>query len=78
MSIISIRLPEQLLQEIDSRAQACHMRRASYIRIAIEQMNQHVLNKEKRDRLIKASLKTRKESMKINAEFSRIEDDFEN
>lgn len=69
MSTISIRLP-------DHRAHACKITRAAYIRVAIEHMNQEIKNKQKQ-RLIKASKKVRKKSMKINAEFSRIEDDAE-
>lgn len=77
MSIISIRLPDDLLQEIDNRAHACHMQRTAYIRAAIEQMNKAMLSKEKRHKLMQASQKVRKESMKINEEFDRIERDIE-
>ena len=75
MSIISIRLTEKLLHELDTRAHACKMPRTEYIRRAIELMNDQVKNKELRKKIIKASLRVRKESMRVNAEFDRIEDD---
>jgi metal-responsive CopG/Arc/MetJ family transcriptional regulator len=77
MSIISIRLPEKLLHELDAQAQACKVPRTEYIRLAILHMNQEVKNKARRERLMKASLRTRKESMRVNAEFSEIENDLE-
>jgi metal-responsive CopG/Arc/MetJ family transcriptional regulator len=75
MSLISIRLPEKLLDEIDHHARVIHIPRAEYIRMAIEAMNKEVSSKQKAERLKKASLKVRKESMQINKEFSRIEHD---
>lgn len=75
MSLISIRLPEKLLNEVDTTAHLCKMARAEYIRYAIEHMNQEVKNEDRRKRLKKASLRVRKESMRVNAEFSRIEHD---
>ena len=77
MTIISIRLSDALLHELDIQANACQMPRTEYIRRAIELMNQEVKNKEKKQRLMRASLKVRKESMRINAQFNRIEDDTE-
>ena len=77
MTIVSIRLPEKLLHELDSQAHACHIPRAEYIRRAIEHLNQEVKSKERKQRLMKASLRVRGESMNINAEFSKIEDDTE-
>lgn len=75
MSVITIRLPEKLLHDLDTHAHAIHLQRAEYIRLAIEHMNMTVKNKERIERLKKASLKVRKESMRINKEFSRIEYD---
>jgi len=75
MSVITIRLSEKLLHDLDTHAHVIHLQRAEYIRLAIEHMNMTVKNKERIERLKKASLQVRKESMRINKEFSRIEHD---
>lgn len=75
MSVITVRLPDKLLHDLDAHAHAIHLQRAEYIRLAIEHMNRTVKNKERVERLKKASLQVRKESMRINKEFSRIEHD---
>jgi metal-responsive CopG/Arc/MetJ family transcriptional regulator len=78
MSVISIRLPEKLLHELDSRAHALRITRAAYIRKAIEYMNEESMNLECKKRMARASLRVRKESMRMNKEFSEIENDPEN
>jgi metal-responsive CopG/Arc/MetJ family transcriptional regulator len=75
MSVITVRLPDKLLHDLDTHAHAIHLQRAEYIRLAIEHMNMTVKNKERIERLKKASLRVRKESMRINKEFSRVEHD---
>ena len=75
MSVISIRLPEQLLQQLDHRASFLHIQRAEYIRKAIEYMNEEMNKKERKEKLIQASLRVRDDSMRINQEFSDIEHD---
>lgn len=75
MSVITVRLPDKLLNELDTYAQVIHLQRAAYIRLAIEHMNTTIKNKERIERLKKASLRVRKDSMRINKEFSRIEHD---
>lgn len=75
MSIVSIRLSNELLQEVDVMAKALHIARTEYIRKAIEQMNEKTLELKRKQNLVQASLKVRKNSMDINAEFSRIEHD---
>lgn len=50
------------------------MPRAEYIRRAIETLNAEVTSQQRRDRMIKASQRVRVESMRVNAEFSIIED----
>ena len=75
MSVVTVRLPDQLLHDLDAYAQAIHLQRAEYIRLAIEHMNMTIKNKERIERLKKASLRVRKESMQINKEFSRVEYD---
>lgn len=75
MSVISIRLPEQLLQQLDHMAQVLHIQRAEYIRQAIERMNEEINKNQRKEKLIQASLRVRDESMRINQEFSDIEHD---
>lgn len=74
MTTVSIRLPDDLLKETDERARDLHIPRAEYIRRAIEAMNADVTSQHRRDRMIKASLRVRAESMRVNAEFDAIED----
>lgn len=50
------------------------MVRAEYIRTAIKH-NEEVISRARRASLQNASLRVRKESMRINAEFSQIERD---
>lgn len=71
MVMISIRLPESLLHEINVRAKSLHIQRTQYIRQAIEKLNQELLSQERKQHLANASLKIRRESMKVNAEFER-------
>ena len=73
MTTISVRLPENLLNEIDQKAKELHIARAEYIRKALDNLNSSVAAAQRRDRMIKASQRVRKESMKVNAEFSEIE-----
>jgi metal-responsive CopG/Arc/MetJ family transcriptional regulator len=75
MSIVSFRLSAKMLQEIDAIARMLHIARGEYLRRAIQYMNEKELKKERQERLAQASLKVRKESMKVNAEFSEIEHD---
>lgn len=74
MTTVSVRLPDDLLQEADKHAHELHIPRAEYIRRAIETLNAEVTSQQRRDRMIKASQRVRVESMRVNAEFSIIED----
>lgn len=74
MTAVSIRLSEDLLKETDKRARELHIPRTEYIRRAIETLNMEVSSRQRRERIIQASRRVRKESMRINAEFSAIED----
>ncbi len=73
MTTVSIRLPDELLKETESRAKILHMPRAEYIRRAIAAMNHEMLTQKRRDRLMKISQRVRCESMRVNAEFDAIE-----
>ncbi|MBI5447677.1 MAG: CopG family transcriptional regulator [Gammaproteobacteria bacterium] len=75
MLVISIRLPEELLEEADKCAESLHLKRTLYIRKAIEQFNQSLKKEHSKKRLIKASLKTRAESRVVNKEFNEIRND---
>jgi len=75
MTTLSLRLPDELLHEVDSYAEQLHLPRAAYVRKALEQMNAAVSAQQRRTRLMEASLKVRGESMRVNDEFSAIEDD---
>lgn len=75
MSVITIRLSDTLVRELDAIVHAEHVSRTEYIRRAIESMNEKILS-QKRDKRLKAlSLRVRKESMQVNAEFDEIEHD---
>ena len=74
MSTVSIRLPDELLEEADKYAHEMHIPRAEYIRRAIESLNAKVTADYRRQRIMAASLRVREESMRVNAAFDAIED----
>lgn len=74
MTTLSLRLPDDLLQEVNASAEQLHIPRAVYVRRALEQMNASVASQRRRTRLMEASLKVRTESMRVNSEFDEIED----
>jgi metal-responsive CopG/Arc/MetJ family transcriptional regulator len=75
MEAISLKLPADLLRTSDRCAKALGVPRAEYIRRAIEKMNREAEAKARAMRLADASRRVRKESIRVNAEFSRIERD---
>jgi metal-responsive CopG/Arc/MetJ family transcriptional regulator len=77
MTVITLRLPEKLLHQVDKQTKNLHISRAEYIRTAIEKMNSAIAAEAQNQRLQKISLKVRKESLKVNKEFDEIEDDSE-
>jgi predicted transcriptional regulator len=74
MTTLSLRMPDELLHEVDAFAEQLHIPRAAYVRKALEQMNAAVAAQQRRTRLMEASLKVRGESMRVNAEFDAVED----
>jgi metal-responsive CopG/Arc/MetJ family transcriptional regulator len=78
MNTISLRLPNAAINETDKFAHKLNLSRTEYIRKAIILMNQQMKYTEKNQRMLDASLRTRKESMLVNKEFSEIEHDPEN
>jgi metal-responsive CopG/Arc/MetJ family transcriptional regulator len=75
MEAISLKLPEDLLDASRRCAQALRVSRAAYIRRAIQRMNHDTQARIRAERLAAASKRVRKESMKVNAEFTAIEAD---
>ena len=73
MNAISMRLPDDVLRELDRRAAQLKLSRTEYIRAAVRAMNRAVDEKHRRARIRNASLRVRGESLSVNAEFSRIE-----
>ena len=75
MEAISLKLPEDLLEDSARCAEALKMSRAAYVRRAIEQMNRKTRAQIRSQRLTSASLKVRKESKIVNADFAAIDRD---
>ncbi len=75
MTTISIRLPDDILNEVDKIAKDLNVPRTAYLRQAILSMNNKVKEDRRRARIIQPSRRVRKESMRINAEFSEVEHD---
>ena len=73
MEIISLKLPEDLLDASGRLATALRLSRAAYIREAIERMNRQTESRLRAKRLAEVSHRVRKESMRVNAEFAAIE-----
>lgn len=75
MTLISLDLPQEELALSNRFAKSLHLSRAEYLREAIRQRNLK-MEKERRDkRMADVSRRVRKESMRVNAEFSAIETD---
>lgn len=73
MNAFSVRLPENLMKEVDARAKVLHVPRSEYVRLAISRMNREVAAEERRNRLQLVSERVRDESMRICAEFDAVE-----
>lgn len=75
MSTITLTLPEKLLKASSKLAESLRLSRAAYIRRSIERMNRETERKLRAERMMRASFAVRSESMKVNAEFSAVEQD---
>jgi len=73
MSALTVRLPHQVIDEVDNRAKKLHITRSEYIRKSIENMNKQLQQEERKDKFIRISKLVRKESMVVNSEFSKVE-----
>ncbi len=74
MNAITVRLPDQLFKELDDKSKKLKISRTLYVRKALERLNQEIDVKQRQERLKEISLKVRSESLKVNAEFSEVED----
>jgi metal-responsive CopG/Arc/MetJ family transcriptional regulator len=74
MTTITVRLPDHLFEELDNQSKELKISRALYVRKALERLNREMDAKRRQERLKKVSFKVRSESLKVNAEFSEIED----
>jgi predicted transcriptional regulator len=75
MTAISLKLPDELAEVSGRYAEVLKLSRSEYIRQAVEEKNRKTRARLRAQRLAEASKKVRKESMRINAEFSAIERD---
>ena len=75
MITISIRIQDDVLSEVDKIARELNVPRTEYLRRAILAMNRKVSEDKRRTRIMKLSNRVRKESMRVNAEFSEVEHD---
>ena len=75
MRAISLKLPDKLVATSEECADTLRLSRAEYIRRAIERMNKETCDFTRAARIKQASLKVRRESMRVNAEFAAIEAD---
>lgn len=75
MKAISLKLPDEIVYRSDEYAKTLSISRAEYVRRALEHMNKETGDILRAERMKKASMKVRKESMRINAEFEAVERD---
>jgi metal-responsive CopG/Arc/MetJ family transcriptional regulator len=75
MTTISIRIPDDILNEVDRFSRDLKVPRTEYLRQAILLMNRRVKEDRRRVRIMKLSQRVRAESMRVNAEFSEVEHD---
>ncbi len=73
MSALTIRLTNQVIDEVNNRAKKLRITRSEYIRESIKSMNKKLQQQERKDRFIRVSKLVRKESMLVNSEFSKVE-----
>lgn len=78
MSALTVRLPNNVIDEVNNRAKKLHITRSEYIRKSIKNMNKKLQQQERKDKFIRVSKLVRKESMVVNSEFSKVEYDPKN
>jgi hypothetical protein len=77
MTAITIRISEDIMATVKVMSDNLGISNGEYIRKAIINMNKTLEDEAKKERLVRASYLTRKESIKVNAEFEAIRYDFE-
>ncbi len=74
MNMVSVRLPDKLLDQVDTFARQMHIPRAEYVRLALETLNREMAARKRGERLKALSLRLREESMRVNAELDGADD----
>ena len=74
MATISIRIHDDVLEELNEHSRNLHIPRAEYVRQAVIAMNKQVDRELRKKRIMEASRRVREESMRVNAEFDAVED----
>ena len=77
MSTLTIRLPEELMHDIDRLAKNSHAKRSEFVRRVLLEIVEKNKKGQKRKRLMKLSKLARKESMAVNAEFSHADNEIQ-
>lgn len=72
---LTARIDDHLFLETKERAAAHEIPVSEYLRIALRMLNAEYAKRDRHDRLKKSSLEVRKDSQRINAEFSQFESD---
>ncbi len=75
MRAVLVKLPEELIEDGQECASALELTRSAYIRRAIEHFNRETKRSLRAKKLVAASCKVRAQSMRVNAEFARFEQD---
>lgn len=73
MSVLTIRIPDNVVYDLEVASRQLKVSRNEYIRRSILLMNETWQDNERKRRIAEASLKTRGESMIINSEFDMLE-----
>ena len=75
MRTITLKIPDDILDESGRLANRLQVSRAEYIRVAVNRMNRRMAAKLRAERIAEVSRRVRKESMRVNAEFAAVEQD---
>lgn len=77
MAIFTVRISDEVLQDTSNISNKLNISRNAYVSKAIKHMNDRVQSNIENKHMINASMRVRNNSMKINREFARIENDEE-
>ena len=73
MSLVTIRISQELMNKTNQIARSLKVSRNEYIRKSILTMNESIKQQELRAQLTKSSKLVRKNSMQVNKDFDEIE-----